>query len=260
MRAAIVLDKSGTILKACRVVTDIRENKTFFHVNTLKFVVDIGGFLVNVKSTSSAIKKGSRLKFGKVICASSNVLPKISEEILKEEKVSEALKKVTIEAERHCGSEIGTCAALILNREGLPTHAVGLGGRIYGDVREVVEAFRRSDDDVFIATGNCREATLRCAKILGIDRRFVLADASPREKRDFVEMLRGFYGLVVMVGNDINDLLALREADISILVRREEPDGVEAVPSEVDYIISSLRELPKIVYEIKKAEVKIDKN
>ncbi|MBC7113266.1 MAG: HAD family hydrolase [Candidatus Methanomethyliales bacterium] len=251
LRAAVVFDKSGTILKPCRVVLDLQKNETLFHVNTLKFVLEIGGHLVNIKGAINEIKRDS-IKIGKVICSSSHVLPRISNEILGQNNVLNALKRVLVEAKRHCGSEVGTCAALIVDRFGRPTHAVGLGGILYEDVRETVETIRGSDDDVFIATGNCRESTLKCARILGIDKRFVIADASPKEKMDFVKKLRRFYGLVVMVGNDINDLPAMREADLSILVKRDPSDVTEDILFKVDHLVSSLKEVPKIISEIKR--------
>jgi soluble P-type ATPase len=252
LRAAVVFDKSGTILKPCRVVLDIHKNEVLFHVNTLKFVLEIGGYLVNIKGASIGIKRGG-IKIGKVICSSSSAPPRISNEILRRNDVLNALKRVLVEAKRHCGSEVGTCAALIVDKFACPTHAVGLGGVLYEDVRETVETIRGTDDDVFLATGNCRESTLKCAKILGIDKRFVIADASPKEKMDFVKKLRRFYGLVVMVGNDVNDLPAMREADISILVKRDPSDVMEKMLFEVDHLVESLREVPKIISEIRRS-------
>ncbi|MEM2001463.1 MAG: HAD family hydrolase [Candidatus Methanomethylicaceae archaeon] len=253
MRAAIVFDKSGTILRPCRVIYDLQRKELLFHVNTLKFVIEIGGYLVNVKGDPNA-KKQKNIKIGKVICSPLPTSPKVSDEILRQNDILEALNRVIVEAKTHCGSEIGTCAAVILNKDGTPTHAVGLGGKLYDDVKEVIKKLRDSDDDVFLATGNCREATLKCAKFLGIDKRFVLADASPKEKMNFVKSLRRFYGLVVMVGNDVNDLLAMREADLSVLVKRESCDTSEDLMPEVDYIVSSLRDIPKIISEIRRMQ------
>ncbi|MEM4644173.1 MAG: hypothetical protein QW748_02195, partial [Candidatus Methanomethylicaceae archaeon] len=73
-------------------------------------------------------------------------------------------------------------------------------------------------------------------------------------KMNFVKSLRRFYGLVVMVGNDVNDLLAMREADLSVLVKRESCDTSEDLMPEVDYIVSSLRDIPKIISEIRRMQ------
>lgn len=156
MRIAVVFDKSGTILRPCRVVLDIEKNELFFHVNTLKFVMEAGGYLVNVKGTSAAIRRGDTNLSMKISCASSSVVPKISKEVLRNGNILDALRRVMFEVERHCGSEVGTCAALIVNKMGHVTHGVGLGGRLYEDVKETVDMIKKLDDDVFIATGNCR--------------------------------------------------------------------------------------------------------
>ncbi|MGQ9759882.1 MAG: HAD family hydrolase [Candidatus Methanomethylicaceae archaeon] len=251
MRLAVVFDKSGTILNPCRVVFDIKRNELLFHITTLRLVVELGGYLVNVRGTSAAIRRGSRSLDLKISCAASPELPRIDKELLRRGGILDALKKVLFEAERHCGSEVGACAALIINKQGEVTHAVGLGGRLYEDVKRVVEAIKRADDDVFIATGNCRETTLKCAELLGIPKSFVLHDASPKEKMEFVKMLKGFYGVVVMVGNDVNDLMAMREADVSIFVNRDDASSLNSMVYDVDYILNSLNDLPRIISEIK---------
>ncbi len=141
LRIAVVFDKSGTILRPCRVVLDIEKNELFFHVNTLKFVMEAGGYLVNVKGTSAAIRRGDTNLSIKVSCASSPVVPNVSKEVLRDGNILDALRRVMFEAERHCGSEVGTCSALIVNKMGHVTHVVGLGGRLYekngGDDQEV---------------------------------------------------------------------------------------------------------------------------
>lgn len=254
MRLAVVFDKSGTILKPCRVVLDIEKDELIFHINTLRFVVEVGGYLVNVKGTASAIRKGSSHLGLKISCAASPNPPKINEGLLKRSNVLEALRRVLFEAERHCASEVGACAALILNKHGDVTHTVGLGGRLYEDVRDVIKKIKEAGDDVFIATGNCKESTLKCAKLLGIHRRFVLHDASPKEKMEFVRMLKGFYGVVVMVGNDVNDLMAMREADVSVLIKRDDGYDMKSMTSNVDYVVNSLNELLNIISEIKEGQ------
>lgn len=239
----MVFDKSGTILKPCRVAFDIKRRKLLYHVNTLKLVKDVDGYLLNIEGELEKIKSGRPSL--KLSCAFSKALPKIEENMIFERDVLEALEKVEREANIHCNSEIGTCIALILNNNGEPLYAVGLGGRVYEDFKNILNEIR-AKSDIFIATGNCKKATLKFAKKLKIDKRFVICNASPKEKMEFVRMLKPFYAYVVMVGNDVNDLMAMKEADVSIFVNREGGD----LNHDVDYIINSLNDLPKIIFEL----------
>ncbi|MEM2742553.1 MAG: HAD family hydrolase [Candidatus Methanomethylicaceae archaeon] len=245
MKFAIVFDKSGTILKPCRVAFDIKRKKLLYHISTLKLVKDVDGYLLNIEGDIKKIKSGKQKPFFKISCTFSKILPKIEEDIILKKEILEALEKVEEEAIRHCNSEIETCIALILNNYGEPIYAIGLGGRIYEDFKNIVDEIR-SKSDIFIATGNCKNATLKFIKKLKINKHFVIYNASPKEKMEFVKMLKLFYAYVIMVGNDINDLMAMKEADISIFVNRENED----INYDVDYIIKSLNDLPKIISEL----------
>ena len=254
MRKAVVLDKSGTIVDACRVVLDLSNGKCTFCASTLSYVVKKHVALVNIRGPLRALMEGNVDRLGlKVSCSLLPVVPEIEKDLLKREGVLKGLREVANKVMDHCDSQLGVCTALFVNKDGEATHAVGLGGRLYGEVQGVVKSIIDSGSDVFLATGNCKEATIKCADLLGIPRRFVLFDATPEEKRRLVKKLRGFYGSVVMVGNDINDLIAMREADVSIMVRREGiPSEDEcAESSDVDYVVPSLREVERIVSEIR---------
>lgn len=244
LKIAIVFDKSGTVLRPCRVVFDIKRGEMLYHVNTLKLVREIDGYLLNIEGDVKDIKSGREPSL-KLSYAFSNTMPKIEKNVVFKKEILEALEKVEREANSHCVSEIGTCIALILNRLGEPIYTVGLGGRIYEDFKKILNEIK-SKCDVFIATGNCKKATLKFVKKLNINERFVICNASPREKMEFVRMIKPFYSYVVMVGNDVNDLMAMKEADVSVFVNREGENYI----CDADYIIKSLNDLPKIISEL----------
>jgi P-type E1-E2 ATPase len=188
----------------------------------------------------------------KVSCCLLPVVPKIEKELLRRKEVLRGLREVANKVINHCDSQLGVCTALFINEDGEATHAVGLGGRLYEEVQRVVKSIIDSGSDVFLATGNCKEASIKCADLLGIPRRFTLFDATPEEKRSLVKKLRGFYGSVIMVGNDVNDIIAMSEADVSIMVKRKDLPEEEFIESpDVDYVVPSLREVERIVSEIK---------
>lgn len=250
MRKAVVLDKSGTIVDPCRVVLDLSSGKYSLCGNTLQFANTRKETLVNVRGPINSIIKGNTARLSlKVSYCPLEECPDLGSDLLGDRRVVEGLKGTAQRVISGCNSELGVCTALLVDSNGRPTHTVGLGGKLYDEVQSSVRSMMESDCDVFIATGNCREASIACAKLLGIPKKFVLFDADPEEKKKLVKKLRGFYGSVIMVGNDINDLDAMKEADVGIMVARDGkvPDGA----CEADYVVASLKEVERIVSGIR---------
>jgi soluble P-type ATPase len=179
LRKAVVLDKSGTIVDACRVVLDLINGNYTFCASTLNYVVKKHVALVNIRGPLKALMEGNvdRLNI-KISCCLLPIIPKIEKELLRRKGVLEGLKDVANKVMEHCDSQLGVCTALFVKENGDVTHAIGLGGRLYEEVQGVVKSIINSGSDVFLATGNCKEASIRCADQLGIPRRFVLFDAT----------------------------------------------------------------------------------
>jgi soluble P-type ATPase len=254
LRVAVVLDKSGTIVKAHRVLCGIQTGVCFACDSTLRFVAENCETLVNVRGSIGDILKGdlSRLSM-KVSCSPNGGAGEMKKDLLDQPRVLECLKQAISQVRKDWGNELGICAALLVDQVGQVTHAVALGGAIYGDVRVAVATLKSGGDDVFLATGNCKESSMRCARLLGIPKDFVLYDADPGEKRDLVRKLRSYYGAVVMVGNDINDIDAMGEAEVGVMIRRADSPCVNGLERrvEVDFVLDSLDGVAEIVRKVK---------
>ena len=80
--------------------------------------------------------------------------------------------------------------------------------------REVIEYFERIGVEMIMATGDHDKVANRVAKSVGIKR--VYAQMSPLDKADYISKLKNEGKTVVMVGDGINDALALSRADVAI--------------------------------------------
>jgi soluble P-type ATPase len=254
VRIAIILDKSGTIIKAHRVLCDVLTGACFPCDSTLRFAAEKHETLVNIRGKIGNIMKGNLRQVSlKVSCSPDGWKGEVPKRLLAQQGIIESLNKAISKVMEGCGKGLGICAGLLVDAEGRVTHAVALGGEIYGDVPEAVSALKSGGDDVFLATGNCRSFSVRCARSLGIPQDFVVYDADPGDKMELVKRLKNYYGLVIMVGNDINDLIAMGEADIGVLLRRldtHSTDDLEHRP-EVDYVLDSLEDICGIVKKVK---------
>jgi soluble P-type ATPase len=254
LRVAVILDKSGTIIKAHRILCEVKTGSCFPCNSTLRFVSEKRETLVNVMGRMGDIQMGNiRLINLKVSCSPNGQRGKIPIETLAQPGVIECLKKATNQVVEDCRKGLGVCAGLLIDSEGKVTHAVALGGEIYGDVPKAVSTIISGGDDVFLATGNCRSFSIRCARSLGIPKEFVLYDADPGEKMELVRRLKSYYGLVIMVGNDINDIVAMAEADLGVLIKRPDTPSTGGLERrvEVDYVLDSMAGVCEIVRKVK---------
>jgi heavy metal translocating P-type ATPase len=136
---------------------------------------------------------------------------------------------------------------------GSPTF-VAAGGQLVGllvlydelrpDAREAVAALRaRGMRNVIMVTGDHPEPTRVIASSLGL--RHYHSDVLPEDKAVLIRGLRSEGRVVAMVGDGVNDALALREADVGIAVQGgvevvTEAAGVVLLRGGLDKVVQSL--------------------
>jgi len=84
------------------------------------------------------------------------------------------------------------------------------------DAKELISQMNAKGIETVMLTGDQKDVANRIAKEVGINR--VLFEQTPSDKSDYVEMLHKDGKKVVMVGDGINDILALANADIGIVM------------------------------------------
>lgn len=124
---------------------------------------------------------------------------------------------------------------------------VTTGGRPFEGARETISALHRMGIPAFIASGDRVEKLEKMADHLGIPRDRVFGVATPTVKARIVEDLRGAYDCVVMVGDGINDLPAMRAADVAILSVEQPGERHPDMYAAADYVVGDVREVAGIV-------------
>ena len=124
------------------------------------------------------------------------------------------------------------------------------GGWPFPGAKETITALHRMGVPTFIASGDRVTKLEKMADHFGIPRDRVYGVATPSIKAQIVHDLRQEYDKVLMVGDGINDLFALRNADIAILTVEQPGDRPEELFKEADFVVNNVGEVRTIVEEL----------
>ncbi|HET6331124.1 MAG TPA: HAD-IC family P-type ATPase, partial [Holophagaceae bacterium] len=92
----------------------------------------------------------------------------------------------------------------------------GLGDAVRTEAAIAIRALRRQGVQPWLVSGDRLEACLAVAKAAGIDAACVVASAMPGEKADKLAELQRALGPTAMVGDGVNDAVALSQSDLGI--------------------------------------------
>jgi soluble P-type ATPase len=138
--------------------------------------------------------------------------------------------------------------------------AITAGGWPFDGAKEAITALHRMGVPTFIASGDRVTKLERMADHLGIPRDRVYGVATPTVKAQIVNDLRQEYDRVLMVGDGINDLCAMRNADIAILTVQQPGDRPEELYKEADYVVKNVGEVVTIVEDLIRARKNCDRD
>lgn len=127
--------------------------------------------------------------------------------------------------------ELGrTLVTVLVNR--IPAALIALESDLRGNAKEAVAKFHELGLKVVMLTGDSQTAAEAVAKQLGIDE--VVAEVSPTGKADVVRHYQADGTHVAMVGDGINDSVALTQADLGIALA----SGSDLAVSSADITIT----------------------
>lgn len=128
---------------------------------------------------------------------------------------------------------------------------IGVKDIVRDNVKDVIKSLKELNKNVIMLSGDNVEVASLVAKDLGIDK--VVANVLPKEKEEVIEKEMSS-SKVMMVGDGINDALALTKADIGVSI-----SGGSDIAVDTSDVILMKEDLEKIPYfiEISKKTIKI---
>ncbi len=105
-------------------------------------------------------------------------------------------------------------STVVIAINGEAVGVIGLIDTVKKDAKEAIDAFKAMGLDVVMVTGDNESAARLVASMLGIEH--VIADLTPSGKASIIEEMQRKGKIVAMVGDGINDAVALTQADVGI--------------------------------------------
>ena len=238
----VALDKTGTVTKGVPELTDLIHEAGVTESELLRYAL--------------ALESGSEHPLGKAI-VTAGLARGLSPEKVEGFKIhpGNGLEgvisgKLTVGGKREFAegfAEIPECFSsradslaeegktpLYFVRDGRLLGIIAVADTVKNDSAEAVSEMRKMGLRVVMITGDNEKTAVAVAKKAGIDE--VIAGVLPSEKADAVEKLKGD-GRVAMVGDGINDAVALVKADVGIAIGA----GVDIAIDSADVVLVKSR-------------------
>ena len=267
MSLAVVFDSAGTLLNTYRVAKDIGNKKLMpgIETTTLTFSSPDRVLVVLPVHSKDIIKTpGDMLLSSYLTEHELGFGVSCTRKIVTAEEIGDILytdKRVRVSDLQECIRNVwSVCKAesiVTLNSGAIANmadkcieFAITAGGWPFDGAKEAINALHRLGVPAFIASGDRVTKLEKMADHLGIPRDRVYGVATPTVKAQIVNDLRQEYDTVMMVGDGINDLCAMQNADIAILTIQQTADRPVELYDEADYVVKNVSEIVTIVQKI----------
>ncbi|WAI00660.1 HAD family hydrolase [Methanogenium organophilum] len=264
MTTAVVFDSAGTLLRTYRVLKDVTDGTVHENVETITLTASCKEralVLLYVHSRDIIDEEPTRLlseylrekniNFG-ISCTCKAVTADYIRNLLYNDThatigdlqgcirtVWETCKKETVVA-------LNSGVMLNGNLGGIE-YVITAGGRPFSRARETIQDLQTRGIGTYIASGDRTKKLMRMADYLGVPQDNTHGVATPAIKEQVVEDLKREYDTVVMVGDGINDLRAMKKADFAILSLQQNADKPEPLMKAADFTITSVHQVVDII-------------
>lgn len=267
MSVAVVFDSAGTLLNTYRVAKDIGNHKllpgietttlTFSSPDRVLIVLPVHSKNLMAAPPEALLSEylvrhdiGFGISCTRKITTADEIGDVLyTDDLARVGDLQECIRNVWTVCKEESVVTLNSGAIINMAQRGIE-FAITAGGWPFDGAKEAITALHRMGVPTFIASGDRVTKLERMADHLGIPRDRVYGVATPTVKAQIINDLRQEYDRVLMVGDGINDLCAMRNADIAILTVQQAGDRPEDLYKEADYVVKSVGEVVTIVQDL----------
>ncbi len=273
MKIAVVFDSAGTLLRMYRVAKNIKTGEYLHGVVSTELVGKkpyCAILVMNVDSPklvdcppdmliSDFIRKHN---IGVDVGCSRSQIDKTAALAAVENDSWAAMKDlqdVMAAIRKRCKNIFYMGVGLIVDvdRKNIP-YVICTGGKVYAGTPFVINTLRERNIETYIASGDSMRNLSALANNVNIPLDRVFEIATPKKKEEIVKKLKQRYDRVIMVGDGINDLLAMRAADLGVLSIQQTGKCPPLLCEEADIVIRDIKEILEVLENMQGIENKKD--
>lgn len=264
MTIAVVFDSAGTLLHTYRVLKDVTDGTIHINAETVTLTASCKERalillylnprdIINEEPTRllSEYLRENNIVFG-ISCTCKPVTADYIRDLLYNDScatigdLQECVRAVWAVCKKETVVAVNSGVMLNGNIGGIE-FVITAGGRPFPLARETIRDLQARGVGTYIASGDRTKKLMKMADYLGVPQDNTHGVATPAIKEQVVEDLKRQYDTVVMVGDGINDLRAMKKADFAILSLQQNSKKTEPLIKAADFIITSVYEVVGII-------------
>ena len=262
MKKAVVFDNSGTLIKRYRVIKDVISGNLFTDINSLDLIdqAESLALVVLQYNTNKLLELDQNMLLSDVIkeydidfdvsFTNFETTKENVKEILFNEKscvVSDITDGFPILRKKVPHMELCNGSAVIIDVDmGIISYTITSAGKLFDGVLDTVNDLKSQGYEIYLASGDRKGAINRLSEMLGINPENAHGSVSTHGKCEVVKSLQDDGYKVMMVGDGLNDVLAFKQSDVSVLTIEQHEEVSPKLMDKTDYIIESIREVSQI--------------
>jgi len=269
MSVAVVFDSAGTLLNTYRVAKDICHKKllpgietttlTFSSPDRVLIVLPVHSQDLMATPSDRCLSEylvSKKIAFGvsctrKIITADDIGDVLYADQRARTGDLQECIRNVWSVCKEESIVTLNSGAIINMAHKAIE-FTITAGGWPFDGAKETITTLHRMGVPTFIASGDRVTKLERMADHFGIPHDRVFGVATPTVKAQIVSDLRQEYDRVLMVGDGINDISAMRNADIAILTIQQQGDRPEELYKAADHVVKNVSEVTAIVQDLLK--------
>ncbi len=260
-RIAVIFDSAGTLLHMYRVAKDLNTGRVLEKIESTALVAKKPhqALVVLHVDPNTILEHDPGISLIKFIndndiaidisCSSSPFTINMALNVIRKDKVSIGdLHTVLNCVTGQCPNMFYLAVGIIVDSQnGTIPYVLSTGGRVFKNTPKTVKTLGKYGIDTYIASGDSMRNLRQLAKHVQIPIERVFDIATTHDKEHIVLEMKKKYDTVVMVGDGLNDILALRAADVGVMTIQQGDVRPKKLKNAANIIIKDISEILNII-------------